>query len=165
MRKMFVITTVVSLLFVACGQAAPTPDTRIPDLETRIAALESQIAELSSDEHGEPAAGSFDVVVAQYVMDSAGFHGMDETLNETKTVDPGYRSVVLRVRKVVVQTAWPEDLADQSAAFAETLEEFAAALEADDGEEAATLAAEAHTAQHDLSRAIDEMMGVGGEHH
>jgi hypothetical protein len=170
MRKLIVCGLLISVFLTACAAPATQPTEQaneVAALESRVAALESQLAalqETAGDEHTEDVAAGFEVALAQYVMDSAGFHGMDETLNETKTVDPGYRSVVLRVRKVVLQTAWPTELADQATAFAETLEAFAEALEADDGEQSATLATEAHEVQHDFSAAIDGWLGVGDEH-
>jgi outer membrane murein-binding lipoprotein Lpp len=173
MRKLCVFALSLSLLLAACS---PTSDSstenqasQIAALESRIAALEAQVATLSAeppaapDEHAEDA-GIFEVTVAQYVMDTAGFHSMDEALNETKTVEASYLSAVKRVQKVLSATVWPEELQAQSTGLMELLDKFAEALDADNGEEAATLASEVHTAQHDLSGAIDEWLGVGGEH-
>jgi hypothetical protein len=89
---------------------------------------------------------------------------MDEALNETQTVDPAYLRSVTRVRKIVSQTAWPEELHEQAEAMADALARFAAALEADDGAAAAELAAEVHTVQHDFSAAIDGWLGEDSGH-
>lgn len=165
MFKRFLFGLLLSTMITACGsnpgEGGAAQVDQIQALEDRLTALETQITELQA----EPAAIAFQVVIAQYIMGNAGFHTMDETLNETKTVDPAYLGTVTQVRKVVSQTPWPEELAAQADALHEVLEEFAAALEADNGEEGATLAAEVHTAQHEFSEAIDEWLGEGGGEH
>lgn len=166
MRKPHALSVLAAFLLAACAGAPATPSATV-DLEARVSALEEQLAELSaaSDEHGaavsEP---EFQIAVAQYVMDAAGFHAMDESLNATQTVDPAYLGTVNRVRKVVVAVPWPEDLHEQSGSFVTLLEEFAAALEADNGPEAAALATELHEVQHDFSHAIDAWLGEGDGH-
>ncbi len=108
----------------------------------------------------------FDMAVAQYVLDTAGFHGLAEALAETKTVDPAYLSTVTRVKAVLASAPWPPELAEQGEAFVAKLGEFAAALEADNGEEAARLADETHEAQHELSHAISDWLGTAsGDSH
>jgi len=168
MRKLIVCGLLVFGL-AACGGAEEPGSLslrQIEALETRVAALEAQLAALEPAEAPAEAAAlsGFDLVVAQYIMDSAGFHDMDDTLNETATVDPAYLSSVTRVRKIVAQTAWPEELHAQAEAFADVLARFAEALEADDGEAAAGLATEAHDVQHDFSAAIDGWLGEDGGH-
>jgi archaellum biogenesis ATPase FlaH len=104
------------------------------------------------------AAEPFDVSVAQYFLDSAGFHGMAETLADSKAIDPTYLSTVNRVKKVLVQTVWPTELNDQAQAFIKSLGDFAAALEANDVAKAVELSERVHDAQHELSHAIDRWM-------
>jgi hypothetical protein len=165
MRRLVVGLTLVSLFLAACGGAAVTDQAdQITALEGRITALEAQVTGLTSEHDESLPSQAFEIVIAQYVMDTAGFHGMDESLNETMTVEPAYLSTVNRVHKVVAQAPWPEELHEQADAFGEALETFAAALEADDAETAAGLAAGVHEAQHDLSAAIDEWLGVGEGH-
>jgi hypothetical protein len=140
-------------------------------LQADLDALEVKVEEMAAaaggaDEHAaEPAADAFNVAVAQYFMDTAGFHGIDEALNETKTIDASYYSTVSRVRKVIIQITWPEELQEQATAFDDLLGQFAEALEADNAEEAAPLATQVHEAQHDLSHAIDAWLGEGGGEH
>lgn len=168
MRKLFAALLFISLFLTACGGAASATlaeqANQITALEVRMAALEAQLAAEPAEQAADVPAPAFEVVVAQYVMDTAGFHAMDESLHETMTVDPSFLSAVNRVAKVVAQAPWPEALHDQAAAFGETLTAFAAALEADDAEAAAGLAAELHEVQHNFSHAIDEWLGAGGDH-
>lgn len=155
MRQSIVAGLAALLMLAACA-----PATDLAPLENRVTALEQQQAE--PDEH---AVSPFDVAVAQYVMDTAGFHDMAETLAETKKVDATYLSTVNRVHTVLSNAPWPEELSEQGLAFVSLLEDFAAALEADNGEESAKLADEVHEAQHDLSHAIGEWLGAGGDGH
>jgi hypothetical protein len=89
---------------------------------------------------------------------------MDDSLNETQTIDPSYLSMVNRVRKVVAAAPWPEALHEQSTSFVAVLEEFAVALDADNAADAAALATGLHEAQHDLSHAIDGWLSEGHGH-
>jgi hypothetical protein len=110
-------------------------------------------------------ADPFNVSLAQYFLDSAGFHGMEETLADTKTIEATYPSRVSRVIKVLAQTIWPEDLNEQAQAFITSLGEFSTALSDDNVEDAITLSETVHDAQHELSHAIDEWMGSDAETH
>lgn len=98
-------------------------------------------------------------------MDIAGFHGIAETISQTQTVDPAYLSTVNRVHKVLAATTWPETLSEQGHTFTTLLEEFAAALEADDAVQATGLADQVHDAQHELSHAIDAWLGTAVDEH
>ncbi len=102
----------------------------------------------------------FDVSVAQYLLDTAGFHGIAEALTETKKIDTSALSKVNRVKKVLTQTTWPRELNEQAQAFIKSLGEFAAALEAENVEDATKLAEPVHEAQHDLSHALDEWLAT-----
>jgi hypothetical protein len=160
MRKHIVVCLLLALALAACAGTA-TPASQTSDLEARVSALEAQLAATPTaapETHTEDG-DAFGVAVAQYVMDTAGFHAMDEGLNDTKTVDPAYLSTVNRVRKVVAQAPWPEALHEQVEGFETQLADFAAALEADNGEEAATLASSLHNTEHELSHAIDDWLG------
>jgi hypothetical protein len=169
MRKVTYLSgLLLALLVAACtgsGQPSSLESRQIDDLETRFAALEAQLAaqpDPTAEPHADNTDGdAFGVAVTQYILDTAGFHDMEEALAANETVDPAHLTTVNRVRKVVAQAPWPEALHEQANAFVVVLTEFAAALEADDGGAAAELAASAHTAQHDLSHAIDNWLGSG----
>jgi hypothetical protein len=166
MKKRLIFVPIIILLLAACS-----PDTadRLSALEAEIEAVAAQNADLEAQlktleaEAEEPATEAANVAVAQFIMDTAGFHGMEETLNESGEIDPGYLGTVSRVRKVVANTQWPEPLAPEAASFVAVLAEYAEVLEADDPDAAASLSAEAHEAQHDFSHNVDNWLG-GGDH-
>lgn len=155
MRKSLAAVLAVLLLLTACAPAAD-----LGALEGRLSALETMVKSLAPAGADAHAVDPFDMAVAQYVMDTAGFHGMAETLAETKIVDPAYLSTVNRVKVVLASAPWPETLTQQGETFVALLGELAVALEADNGEEAARLAEETHAAQHDLSHAIGAWLGA-----
>lgn len=145
-------------------------------LQTRLDSLQAQIDGLAAEiesmggipQTGEEAPAEhiedpFAVSMAQYVMDTAGFHGMAETIAETQQIDPAYLGTVNRVHKILSSAPWPESLAEQGQAFVTLLDEYAAALEADDAAAATPLSEEVHDAQHELSHEIDTWLGAAGE--
>jgi hypothetical protein len=108
-------------------------------------------------------ASMFDVSVAQYLLDSAGFHGMAEELAANKVIESRYTTTVSRVSKVLKQITWPTDLNDQAAAFLTDLDAFGLALKDGKVDEAIELSEQVHDAQHELSHTIDG--ALGGESH
>jgi hypothetical protein len=158
------LATAALVLLAACGntdQSGSLEQRQIADLEARVAALEAQLADLEGLAGVHDETGLFEVAVAQYVMDTAGFHAIDEGLNETGVIEASYISSVNRVSKVIGATTWPDELHEPVDALVTVLADFAAALEADDAETAAGLAATVHEVQHDLSHAIDGLLGSG----
>lgn len=137
MRKSIVLLFLVGLMLAACAAPAAPAETPAP---------------------------TFDIAMAQYVLDTAGFHDMAETLAATQTVEAGYLGTVTRVRKVLAAAPWPEALAEDGQAFLKDLDALAAALEADNGPEAAKLAEQVHDAQHAFSHEIDHWLGAEGGH-
>jgi 4-alpha-glucanotransferase len=170
-------------------QLAPSAD--VDELNTRVAALEQQLAmpeaagaadlaarvdaleahleaaEMSSSpeahavEAGEQAQ-AFQVATTLYLLDTAGFHEMDESINQESTIQPEYAGTVSRARRMVALTAWPEDLHESAAALGETLEAYAAALADDDVDAAKPLATQAHEQQHELSHAAGDWLAEHG---
>lgn len=127
--------------------------------------LRAHLEELAAQREAAVSAEEFQVAVAQYVLDTAGFHDMDQALNETKEVNPAYLSAVRRAHKVLANAAWPHELAEPVEDFLHLLEQLQAALQADDGEESARLATLVHQAQHDLSHDIDGWLGEATHGH
>ena len=170
MRNRLIVISFILMSLVACSaqteERLSALETQVETMAEREAELEGQLSALQAQAE-EQTAGTADVAVAQYIMDTSGFHGMEESLNESGEIDPSYLGAVNRARKVLANTQWPEELAGEADSLVNLLSEFAAALEADDGdrrrEEAARLAAEVHEAQHDFSHAIDNWLS-GGVH-
>jgi hypothetical protein len=160
MQKRLILALITMLLLAACSTDS---EQRLSALEAQIETVSARNAELETEaeEHTTEAAN---VAVAQFIMDTAGFHGMEETLNESGEIDPAYLGAVTRTQKVLANTHWPEPLADQAESFVTLLSEYAEALEADDAEAATPLSAEVHEAQHDFSHSVDNWLG-GGDHH
>ena len=100
----------------------------------------------------------FDLSIAQYFMDEAGFHEIATALSETQTIDPEYFSTVSVVQTILSQVVWPSDLNDQAQAFIESLGAFSAALEADNIADAVESSEIVHDAQHELSHSIDHFL-------
>lgn len=130
--------------------------------------------EHSAGEHGAEAAAAgadpiFAVTMATYIMDTAGFHGMDEAINGESVIESTYAGTVTRVSRLLSVTPWPADLAEEAMTFQATLAEFGEALANDDVEAAKPLATRVHEEQHDFSHNIgawiNAQMGIeGGEH-
>jgi hypothetical protein len=131
-------------------------------------ALESWVADHAMAGEHAMAAGEtdqrFQASVAAYLMDTAGFHGMDERLNDGGQIEGGDAGVVNRVGRVVAVVDWPEDLKAQAEAFQTVLTQYAEALSNDDVEAAKPLATQTHEQQHDLSHAIAGWLSGDSEH-
>lgn len=171
MRQSMVAGLAALLLLTACAPALDLSplEGRVTTLETKtedFAALDQRVTALEQQSETDMhAVNPFDVAVAQYILDTAGFHAMAETLAETKKAEPAYLSAVNRVHSVLSNAPWPDELSEQGQAFVALLAKLAAALEADDGDESARLADGVHEAQHDLSHALSEWLGAGGDGH
>ncbi|MBE7467520.1 MAG: hypothetical protein HS114_00050 [Anaerolineales bacterium] len=146
----------------------PTPETSAGDSATE----HEHDASAAEDTTGQTVVVSeqeqkFQVTIATYLMDTAGFHAMDERINQEGTIDAGDAGVVNRVIGVLEATAWPADLQTQVDELKDTLSQYAEALANDDVEAAKPLATQAHELQHDLSHAAGSWLtgGSGGAEH
>ena len=170
MRKLIATALLAAALLAAC-QPAPASDTtelqnQVTALQGQVTALQTQVAETADTEHHAAAEASpFDVAVAQYVLNTAGFHGMAESLAETQTIDPAYGGAVNRVKTVLNHTTWPTELQAEETAFVTLLDEFSAKIDADDGAGAVDIADQVHEAQHAFSESIDNWLGTASDAH
>ena len=187
MRRLLIVTS-VALAMLAClaacaavtpteAPAAPTvaappsaiptnlPPTQAPTEPAPTSTVAPTEAATEMAESHTHVAEPFNVSVAQYFMDTAGFHDLATVLSDTQKIEASYLSKVTRVGKVLAQTAWPADLREQGLAFGATLDEFAAALEADNVADAVRLSEEVHDAQHEFSHAIDAWLGTASDDH
>lgn len=181
-----VVAMLFALLVAACTTTDPEVTSKLEEHSDLLAQLEEQLNDISAaleemeassmeeeheateDEHEAVEASAFELAVAQYVMDTAGFHGIDEALSETGEIDPAYASAVTRVARVVGSTQWPHDLSESAGHLLEVLTELQTALSEDDAEAATPLAGMAHDHQHDFSATITAWlsgeMSMEGEH-
>ncbi len=174
-----IVAILIGLVAAGCSTTDPDVTSQLEAQSDRLSHLEEQIDEFSAildemtmeDMDGEHAAMegiAFEISVAQFVMDTAGFHAIDDALTETSEIDPAYASTVARVARIVASITWPDDLAEDADHLLEVLAEFQSTLSEDDIEAALPLAGMAHDHQHDLSAAIAAWlsgeMSTEGEH-
>jgi type II secretory pathway pseudopilin PulG len=120
-------------------------------------AIDKYLSSAANQTQGQ-AVSRTDIALAQNVMDSAGFHVMAATLSQTKTIDSAYLTTVNQVKKVLSATQWPAALTDQSKGFIGQLDTLAAALQANNPDQAVTAVNNVHMAQHAFSKAIDDWL-------
>ncbi len=148
------ITFAVLILLISLFSGCQQDTAEIEQLKQRLDAIESRGVTNQK----------FQLIVATNLLDTADFHLIDESINEQNTIQPEFLGMVRRLQPLLAATAWPEEFQDKAKAFQDTLEAFAAALEADDLEAAKPLAAQAHEQQDDLSSAVRAWLaGEGGE--
>lgn len=186
----FALVIILTLTAVQYGlAAAPTPENGATNLVEGAAIAATATTESSTAEHEHDAAAEetaadqtmaageqeqrFQVTVTLYLMDTAGFHAMDERINQEETIDAGDAGVVNRVISLLDATAWPADLQAQADELTDVLSQYAEALANDDVEAAKPLATQAHDLQHGLSHAASAWLsgesggaehGADGEH-
>lgn len=96
------------------------------------------------------------LIVAITALDNAGFHGIDESINDNKEIPANARTVALHMQSVTKLTEWPADQKAAADKLAGLLGDFAVALDKDapDMEAVGKLAADIHDAEHLLSHDI-----------
>jgi hypothetical protein len=171
MRKLIVTGLLSAAVLAAC--ASPAADQATTDLQNQVNTLQGQVTALQTqvaaeampaDDHLDEAS-AFDVAVAQYVLNTAGFHGMAEAIADTQTIDPSYGGAVNRVRTIFANTTWPPELQEEETHFVGLLDEFSAKIDADDGAGAVDISDEVHEAQHAFSDSIDTWLGTASDDH
>lgn len=133
---------------------------------------EPSAASTTAPEATDDSAVAANLVAALAVIDGAGLHSIDETLNaEGGVIDPQWLGRVDHARIAVAAVDWPEALQQRADDVVAALGVLLVALDADDAAGAAEPAALAHQAWHGFSevgwRTVAEMAGVspvGGEH-
>ena len=129
-----------------------------PPLETlteRIAALEARLAELETTEDEmaaeRPAHSVFDAVSAAYLLDKVDIHALHKRLKDGEGIMPGDAGQIKYLVPLLNAVNWPQELAEEAEALAETLTKLTAALADDDLESALPLSSTAHDQQHHFS--------------
>lgn len=139
-----------ALAFGACSGGDGADDQRLEDLEARVSAVEAR-------------ADSAGLVATIYLLDSSGFHDMDETINKEGRIEARYEGAVERARAAVLSTHWPEQLQGRANELLQALDELLPALQANDAAKAGPAATRVHTVEHNLSH--DAWPLLAGEEH
>ncbi len=98
----------------------------------------------------------FSVSLAQYYMDTAGFHDMATAISNTKKLDGNYANTVNQTKKILAQVTWGTKLGAQAQEFIGSLGKLAAALTAKNVADATKVSGVVHDQQHALSHTIDD---------
>lgn len=117
------------------------------------------LAACGDDDDDAGSAGSGNnaaVILAITALDGAGFHGIDEAINDDKEIPANARTVALHMQAVTKLTEWPADQKATADKLADLLGQFAAELDKDspDMESAGKLAADVHETEHLLAHDI-----------
>ena len=135
----------------AHADEAPTLETlteSIADLEARIAGLEDELA-------AEKLAFSiFDAVSAAYLLDKVDIHALNKRLKGGEGIMPGDSGQIKYLVPLLTAVDWPQELAEEAGALAETLTKLTAALADDDLESALPLSSTAHDQQHHFTNNV-----------
>jgi hypothetical protein len=97
--------------------------------------------------------GTGSVISAIAILDNAGLHGIDESINTNKQVPATAQSTAAKLQTVTLLTEWPSNLAAEAKALAGIFGELAAALDANppDLAKAGDAAHRAHEGEHEFS--------------
>lgn len=137
---------------------------QIDQLSTQVEQLSASLDQLTADaemamQQAMAETPAFEVALAQFVMESAGFHEIADNLSDSGEIDPETISTVTRVARVTSQTAWPAELAGSAEHFQGMLADFAAAMADDDYDAALPLADMVHDHEHEFSSEISAWLG------
>ncbi|MBE0610248.1 MAG: hypothetical protein IH609_12775 [Dehalococcoidia bacterium] len=110
------------------------------------------------------------IVTAISLIDGAGFHDIDEAIQQEKKIPATARTTTIRMQALVNLTAWPnDDLDAQAGALAALFGDFAEVLDAEspDMPRVSEASTKVHIAQHEFSGAVwdylYEAAGIGSE--
>jgi heme/copper-type cytochrome/quinol oxidase subunit 2 len=113
-------------------------------------------------ENSGSATGIGAVISAIDIIDTVGFHGMQEEIQAAQSMAQVSPRDLGRVQNAMIAAqliAWPSALADPAQAFIADTQSLAEALEAGDLAAAQTAVGGVHHTQHDLSHAVYEWLG------
>ncbi|MGE3960104.1 MAG: hypothetical protein AB7F65_00310 [Dehalococcoidia bacterium] len=164
----FIALATASLGLAACSDEEDAEATPTEAVATATEAATQEVAatptatEEAAHEDAEASAGA--LVAALRLIDTAGFHGMDETLNgDTPAIDASWAGATSRAIAAAQAVAWPEELHAAVDLFVADAQALLEAIEADDAATAAPLAVAVHESQHALSNdAFAHLAGLSG---
>lgn len=106
-----------------------------------------------------------DVASAISILDSAGMHEIDESVNTKKEIPPTAQNTALHMQTVVLVTEWPSDLKSPAKKMADLFGKMAETLDSPQPDMAKVGPAvkAAHDAWHDFSEAVwEHLAGEAG---
>ncbi|MDX1619457.1 MAG: hypothetical protein R3320_00600 [Nitriliruptorales bacterium] len=130
---------------VAPVTVAPEPDDDAPPADE---------APPADDPVAVPASQTSGVLLGTYVVDSFGFHAMEEAYADATEVGERDAGNISKVIAAIDAVEWPDDLTDPVATLRTDLTGLVAALEAGDLEASREGFAAVHSSQHDFSNAV-----------
>lgn len=103
---------------------------------------------------GDSKGGNAEVAAAISILDAAGMHEIDESVNTKKEIPPTAQNTALHMQTVILVTEWPSDLKEPAKKLAALFGAMAAALDTPqpDAAKAGPAVKAAHDAWHDFSR-------------
>lgn len=124
-----------------------------------LALIGGALTACSSDDGGGSSQAQ-NVLYAINILDSAGLHEIDESINNENEIPGDAVTVALRMRAVVALTEWPSDLEDMANRLEGLFGEMHEALDADNPDMAKVkqVVADVHDVEHDLSHAAWEYL-------
>ncbi|MEX0683505.1 MAG: hypothetical protein WD904_04285 [Dehalococcoidia bacterium] len=102
-----------------------------------------------------------EVETALNTLDAAAFHTIDDELQAASEIPSGTSGTIERAHAIAAATHWPDDLSELAATLVQTMDDFLAALGAEDLEASKGLATDAHDAWHELQHSAYDW--VAGE--
>jgi hypothetical protein len=117
---------------------------------------------------GDSPSGDAVVLSAISILDNAGFHEIDDSINQEKKIPATARTTTIRMQTLIRLTAWPTaELEAQASELDKLFGDLAAALdgESPDIAVAGEASLKVHVAQHEFSGAVWDFLyetaGVG----
>jgi len=129
-----------------------------------LALIGGALTACSSDDGGGESEAT-GVLRAITILDAAGLHEIDESINNENEIPGNAVTVAERMRAVVALTEWPGDLEAQADRLEGLFGDMHAALDADNPDMAKVkqVVADVHDVEHDLSHAAWEyLLGEAG---
>ncbi len=144
-----VIAVVANLgLLISPTVAQPAPN------DQRITNLERELHEMNDSTQRAQ------VLAVTFQLDSAGFHGLSESLN-AGTVPSNAVGLVRRSRITAQATSWPAELRETANRMIQEMSALEAAVRDEDAARAAGPGDEVHDLEHDLSDMVYSLYGGG----
>jgi hypothetical protein len=145
-RFTFALGAVAAISIVAFGAAAcgDDNDTAEGDSSASQASIDEVTARVQRNE----------MLYSTIAISNLGLHGMDEHLNQERTIEGSFVPNTRAAIRLFALTDWDSDLKDDAEALEATAVELLKALQDEDIDAAAAAATELHESEHDFSNEV-----------